>query len=576
MGRNRADDQRAAVNELLAQTGQASYEWDILSDKLVWSENFCGLAGLTGDAAIETGRGFEAVLSSDGGQSRYGVIFAAEPAEAGTPSPFQCTYALAADHVRGGQPVWIEDTGVWFANETGKPARARGVVRVVSERRNREDQLRHRSDHDDMTGLPNRRLLEMKLGATIEECLRGDGRAALLVLGIDRMDLINDFYGFDVGDEVLRHAGQIIASKLRSDDVVARFSGAKFGVLLRECSGIEIYTAGRRFLDALRKDVIKLAAGPVSINATIGACQLPRHATGVNEAVAAAFAAHRVARSEGNSRISIYDPDPDKRIRRRQDAELATRVIESLEKGAMRLAFQPVVEAQTGRVAFHEALMRIEREDGVIMGAGSFLPLAEKLGFMSGIDIRAIDLAIDTLCTYPQSRLSINVSNASAEDPEWLSKLARRLQSSPGAASRLVVEITESHAASDLAEAQKFVSILRSIGCKIAVDDFGAGYTSFANLKALPVDIIKIDGTFAKDLDTNKQNQVFIRSLLDLARAFDVKTVVEWVENTATARMLADWGVDYLQGHCFGQASIACPWGGEDESYVAPAKVVNG
>lgn len=554
------DTARSAVADLLAITGQASYEWDIVTDQLSWSDNFAALSGLKDAAPAASGRGFEGLISADGGQSRYGVVLSGERQEPGTEKSYQCTYAILAEHAKCDAPVWLEDNGVWTAGDDGKPAFARGVIRVVSERRNREDQLRRRSDHDDMTGLPNRRYLEMNIASAIGECMRGDSRAALLVLGVERMDLINDFYGFEAGDDVLRHAGAIIASRLRGGDIVARFSGAKFGVLLRDCSDIEIYTAGRRFLDALRKDVLRLPAGPVSINATIGACQIPRHAASVGEAIAAAFAAHRVARSEGNSRIAIFDPDPVKRTQRRSDAETANHVIDALEKGAMRLAFQPVVEARSGRVAFHEALMRIEREDGSIMGAGAFLPLAEKLGFMVGIDSRAIDLAIDTLCTYPHARLSINVSNASAEDPEWLSKLARRLQSAPTAASRLVVEITESHAASDLAEAQKFVSIVKSIGCSVAVDDFGAGYTSFSNLKTLPVDIIKIDGTFARNLQDSPENQVFIRSLLDLARAFDVKTVVEWVENAETAALLAEWGVDYLQGHCFGQATIASPW----------------
>ncbi|MCU0790486.1 MAG: EAL domain-containing protein, partial [Nitratireductor sp.] len=197
---------------------------------------------------------------------------------------------------------------------------------------------------------------------------------------------------------------------------------------------------------------------------------------------------------------------------------------------------------------------------GSTVEAGEFLPLAERLGFMRIVDSCALDLAMDTLQTFPNARMSINVSNASAEDPDWLSKLAMRLRSAPDIAPRLIVEITESHAAADLGETRKFVSLLKDIGCMVAVDDFGAGYTSFSNLKALPIDIIKIDGSFARNLPDDRQNQVFIRSLLDLAGAFGVKTVVEWVENDATARLLASWGVDFLQGHRYGHATTACPF----------------
>jgi EAL domain-containing protein (putative c-di-GMP-specific phosphodiesterase class I) len=277
--------------------------------------------------------------------------------------------------------------------------------------------------------------------------------------------------------------------------------------------------------------------------------------------MAACFSASQIARRDKKLRFSVHDSSPARLMQIRSDALLANRVINAIEAGNMRLAFQPVVEAASGRVVFHEALIRMVDGEGRTVEAGEFLPLAERLGFMRIIDSCALDLAMDTLQAFPQARLSINVSNASAEDPDWLSKLASRLRMAPDIAPRLIVEITESHAATDLAETCKFVKLLKDIGCAVAVDDFGAGYTSFTNLRALPVDIIKIDGTFARNLSDNRQNQVFIRSLLELARAFNVKTVVEWVENAETAAMLAGWGVDYLQGHRFGPASTACPFG---------------
>ena len=196
------------------------------------------------------------------------------------------------------------------------------------------------------------------------------------------------------------------------------------------------------------------------------------------------------------------------------------------------------------------------------------MPLAEKLGFIGIIDHRTLELALDTLEQNSEARLSLNVSNETAEDPLWLSKLAEGLNRIPGSAGRLIVEITESHAARDLEEASKFVSTIQSLGCKVAIDDFGAGFTSFANLKSLPVDIIKIDGSFAADLPTNRQNQVFIQSLIMLAKAFEVKTVVEWVEDAETAAMLAAWGVNYLQGHNFGAATTANQWGREADVAV--------
>lgn len=561
----------STTDDLLGLTGQASYEWDLATDRLAWSAEFDRLAGLKNQLAAQRGRSFETLVSSEAGQSRHSAVFSgAAGIRAGEPVHYQCIYALGEEHVASGIALWLEDTGAWFADKNGRPLKARGVVRVINERRKREEQLRRRSDHDDLTGLPNRRFLEFRIGQSIERCMAEGTHAALLVVGLERMDLINDFYGFPAGDEVLRLAGEMLAKTLRSDDVIARFSGAKFAILLSGISGSEVYTASRRYLEVLSRAVIKTSAGPVALNATIGACQIPRHGRTVSDAIAACFAASQSARKDKHRRIALHDPSPERLERSREDAKLACNVVDMLEQGRLRLAYQPIVAAKTGKIAFHEALMRMEGEDGRIIGASAFLPLAEKLGFMRVIDARAIDLAMDTLCTYPQAKLSINVSHASTEDPDWLSRLMLRLQGQPGAAERMIIEITESQAASDLGTAQKFVSILKGLGCRIAVDDFGAGYTSFANLRSLPVDIIKIDGTFARDIAKNQQNQVFIRSLLDLANAFQVQTVVEWVENSETAALLAEWGVDFLQGHCFGQASIACPWSNKDTPQKPP------
>ena len=558
-----SDNDQALLREdaLLALTGQARYVWDIRSDRLDWSANARSLIGLVDFGPACAGRQFETLISAEGSQSRFGVIFsAAEERPTAGPVPYQCVYAIAADKAQSGQMVWLEDTGAWYPDENGRPVRAEGLVRIVSERRQREDMLRRKSDFDDLTGLPNRNFLEMQLAEIIRECRADQTSAALLVVSMERMPIFNEIYGFDIGDEVLKTAGTIISERMRGHDVVSRLSGAKFGVILKNCSGGEIYVAARRFLDSLRKEIISTSAGPVTLDATIGACFVPKHASSPTAAIAAASSACDMARFDGGYKIRVHDHDPKLAAKRRQDAEMAARVIATCESGSMRLAFQPVVDAVSGRIAFHECLIRIADDSGLPGDAGNFVPLAEKLGFISVVDHRTLELALDVLENNSEAHLSLNVSNETAEDPLWLSKLAEGLNRMDGAASRLIVEITESHAARDLGEASKFVRTIQSMGCKVAFDDLGAGFTSFANLKSLPVDIIKIDGSFASDLPTNRQNQVFIQSLIMLARAFEVKTVVEWVEDAETAAMLAAWGVNYLQGHNFGAATTANQW----------------
>ncbi|MFZ1815065.1 MAG: EAL domain-containing protein [Rhizobiaceae bacterium] len=545
---------------LLMLAGMASYAWDVRSDRIEWSSNANQLFGLTNSDEANKGRNFEKLIAAEGSQSRYGLIFSQATAGCGKEQSYQCVYALAANNVESGEAVWVEDTGMWHPGEDGRPVRAEGVVRIITDRRKREENLRRKSDFDDLTGLPNRRYLEVRTDEVIKECRDDHSSSALLVISIARMDLINEIYGFQIGDEVLRSAGKIISSLMRGSDTTARMSGAKFGVILRNCSGKEVYIAARRFLDGLRKEVIRTSAGPVSLNAAVGACYMPRHASTATAAIAAASQACTQSVFDKGYRIGVFDRDPGAVTSKREEAETAIRIIDTCETGAMHLAYQPVVDSTSGKVAFHECLIRITDESGKNGTAGSFVPVAEKLGFIGLVDHKTLELALDVLRTHPTARLSINVSYETAEDPMWLSKLADGLNRIEGGAARMIVEITESHAAKDIDEARKFVEMVKSLGCKVAIDDFGAGFTSFANLKALSVDIIKIDGSFATDLLENRQNQVFIQSLIMLAKAFDVKTVVEWVEDTETATMLAGWGVDYLQGNVFGFASIANQW----------------
>jgi EAL domain-containing protein (putative c-di-GMP-specific phosphodiesterase class I) len=321
-------------------------------------------------------------------------------------------------------------------------------------------------------------------------------------------------------------------------------------------------------------EVIQTTAGPVSLTVNIGGVVYPSGAREGKNIMGAAGAALDDARREPIPTVQIYQPAPDLALQRQRNAFMAHEVVEAMEANRMRLAYQPIVDADTHRIAFHEALIRMIDKDGVIVDAGSFVGIAARLGLIRMVDFSAMKLAVETLNTYPDAVLSLNVTNETAVDPEWLSTLATAIAANPDIARRLIVEITESHAAENLEESIRFVRNIQDLGCRVAIDDFGAGYTSFANLKHLPVDIIKIDGMYVDDLVNSIENQVFIKSLLELARTFSMKVVVEWVSDDETALLLKEWGVDYLQGQSFGSALIAEPWelpeGQEDTRAPAP------
>ncbi|MBL4891196.1 MAG: EAL domain-containing protein [Rhizobiaceae bacterium] len=563
--------------KIMSRIGQASYVWDLTDDALTWSDNFVELIGFKDAASLGTGRDFETMLSAESPETRYGTVLTTElqnPPKEGV--AYQCLYAVNATNTTGSTHVWLEDTGRWYPSDSGRPAYAEGIVRIANERRQHDEELKRKSGFDDLTGLPNRRVLEEMLDKVATDCFTNNKSAVFLLFSLEHLDLINATYGYEAGDETLKKVGEIIQSTLRGDDLVARFSSAKFGIVLCECGDREVFIAAKRFQAAVEKNVVETRTGPVAVRAATGFCLLPKHATNAVDALSAAMTALHEAKDERGFRMALYNPDPDAVLRRRKEAQVLTNVMEAIDVNRMHLAFQPVVDAQTHRVTFHEALLRMEEKNGSVSIAADFIGVAEKLGLIKFIDHYALNLTLKALADYPDAKLSLNVSHETAKDPEWISNLASGLKLIPDASERLIVEITESHAASNILEAQKFVNTIHEMGCKVAIDDFGAGYTSFSNLKDLQIDIIKVDGSFCADLENNRQNQIFIRALLDLANAFDVKIVVEWVESAETAALLAKWGVDYLQGAAFGMPLPVAPWDKveeEDESNDKQQKV---
>src|SRR5690606_2162050 len=220
----------------------------------------------------------------------------------------------------------------------------------------------------------------------------------------------------------------------------------------------------------------------------------------------------------------------------------------------------PVVTATDHRTVFYECLLRMRDEAGELVPAGAFVPVVEQLGLMRLVDRHVLDLSVRELVEHPDVTLAINISGMTATDQSWLRALLAQLKGKPEVARRLIVEITETAALHDIEESARFVGTLRDLGCRVAVDDFGAGFTSFRHLRSLTVDVVKIDGSFVRNLSENVDNQLFVRNLLGLAAAFGLETVAECVETQEDAAFLVGEGVKSLQGYYFGRPSLERPW----------------
>jgi EAL domain-containing protein (putative c-di-GMP-specific phosphodiesterase class I) len=239
---------------------------------------------------------------------------------------------------------------------------------------------------------------------------------------------------------------------------------------------------------------------------------------------------------------------------------IADEVVSALKGNRLAFAYQPIIEASTRKVSHHECLLRMIRPDGTIATAGQFIPAAEQMGLVRLVDRRALEMTIADLYAHPTIVLGVNVSGTTAADSAWLTTFIDYVRANGTVAPRLIVELTETAALHHFEESAQFVSQLRDLGCRVAIDDFGAGYTSFRNLRMLSVDMVKIDGAYVANLSASAENQIFVRTLVGLAQSFNLKTVAEWVSSDDDAAVLESFGVDYFQGFHFGEPALQPAW----------------
>jgi diguanylate cyclase (GGDEF)-like protein len=394
-----------------------------------------------------------------------------------------------------------------------------------------------------------------------------------MLVAIDRLGQLNEAYGFDVTDELIGKVARRIRERLRGKDHLGRISGNKFGIILTRCAPDELEVAAERLLAGVRDETIMTEAGPVAVTLSIGAITAPRHARTVPEILTRAQDALHVARGKRPGSFQPYRPSVERDTLRRDTARATDEICAALNDRRIVLAFEPVAEAQSRRVAFYECLMRATRADGRVFNANEIIPVAERLGLVRMLDHRMLELAVKELADAPDLTVSVNVSPASTVDPDWWNGLDALLRAHRCAAERLIIEITETVAIDNIDDARGFVTRVKDLGCRIAIDDFGAGHTSFRNLRKLGVDIVKIDGDFVRNIVKSDDNRAFAHTLIDLAHRLGLKTVAEWVQDEAAAALLTEWGCDYLQGALVGLAGTGRPW--RQPCLQTPAQAVN-
>jgi EAL domain-containing protein (putative c-di-GMP-specific phosphodiesterase class I) len=296
---------------------------------------------------------------------------------------------------------------------------------------------------------------------------------------------------------------------------------------------------------------------------------LPRYARSTDEALNRAHETLDGAKRRRAGSFAAWRPNAERDAQRRVNIRVTDEIVTALNERRIALAFEPVVEARSRKPAFYECLVRMEQDGGRVLLAPDIVPVAERLGLIRLVDHRVLELVVAELASAPEVSLSLNISPDTTMDPDWWAGIESLMRANPGVAERLTVEITETVAIQDIDDLRSFVHRLKSLGSRIAIDDFGAGYTSFRNLRKLDVDIVKIDGAFVQNIVASDDDRAFVQTLLDLARRLKIKTVAEWVQDEEAAALLRDWGCDYIQGRLIGLAASARPW--KDTEQPLPA-----
>lgn len=426
------------------------------------------------------------------------------------------------------------------------------VYEDVTRERQTAEQLIYLAERDALTGLYNRRRFEDELGRFLKESDRHQRQGALLFFDLDEFKYINDTFGHRAGDSVLIRVAGEVGALTRKNEIFSRLGGDEFGVLMPDATEADAEQLAERIVRAVSQIPFRLEGQNFRLTTSLGIAHYPKNAGNAEELIAHADAAMYQAKETGKNAWSVYRPERDASREMITRLSWNDRIARAFEKDLLRLHFQGVYHAASGQLSHLEVLIRMvdESDPTRLIMPGHFIAYAEKSGKILDIDRWVLRESIARLGRTPtMPPLAVNISGRSFDQPTLPHFIAEELQRQGVAPQRLLVELTETSAVSDLQDAERFIEALRKTGCITCLDDFGSGFASFAYLKHLKADVLKIDGLFIRDLPNDRDNQVFVKSIVDVARGLGKRTVAEFVENEETLAMLQRFGVDMVQGY---------------------------
>ncbi len=432
------------------------------------------------------------------------------------------------------------------------------LINELAERKVVDSKLKYLIVHDELTGLYNRNNFERQLRLILNRSTKLPQDGALLFVDIDRFSLINELEGFEVGDRLLVELVVLIRKFVRNNNLFARIGSDEFCLFLENTNEEQAVVFAEKIKKAVEESKFFTGETCYGISVSIGITSLNSGSKiyHPSELIIRAKQACNTAKKNGRNLVWQYRDNDVSEKEHRKDVFWVPLIKKALLEKEFFLVFQPVVELSSGNISHYEALIRMQGENTVIT-PGQFIPAAERMGLINSIDLWVVETAIDFLANISAEQnsvsLAINLSSTAFQDTSLLPTIRDKLELTWVDASRLTFEITETAAIANFEQTRDMINNIRALGCKFALDDFGAGFCSFNYLKSFPVDYLKIDGQFIQNLINDETDQILVKSMTEIATQLGKKTIAEFVETPQTVAKLREMGVDFAQGFVFGK-----------------------
>ncbi len=430
------------------------------------------------------------------------------------------------------------------------------VFRDITEAREMADRLSYQATHDALTGLVNRREFERRVTTALNEAHVDKTQHALFFLDLDQFKLVNDTCGHSAGDEMLRQISSLLQSRLRSSDTLARLGGDEFGVLLEHCPlkrAVQIAESLRRVVEQYR---FMWERQSFAVGVSSGVVPISTQSENLASVMSAADSACYTAKESGRNRVHVYEPNDEELARRRGQMQWAQRINSAFDEDRFRLFAQPItpVDDVTNLSSHYEVLLRMVDDTGKQVPPGAFLPAADRYDLMPRVDRWVIGSTMEWLTQHPGhvaqlKACSINLSGPSLNDRNFLKYVTALIEYGSIPPQKICFEVTETAAVADLQKAARFIKVLQGLGCRFALDDFGSGMSSFGYLKNLPVDFLKIDGSFVRGVAVDEIDYAMVKSINEIGHVMKKQTIAEFVEDDEIIARLREIGVDFAQGY---------------------------